>query len=237
MNYGLLLSGGIGSRIGANMPKQYVKAGGHMMVSYALMPLLKCEFIDKVYIVSEEVWRDDIVADVRLMGLDETKIAGFAFPGESRQSSILNGMEAMLEGAEGNEFTEDDTVLVHDGARPFLTEDMLNNCYNALLGHDGVMPVLPMKDTVYESADGRSVTKILEREKIYAGQAPELFRLRKYYEANKDLVPLKINEVNGATEPAIMKGMDVAMIMGDESNYKVTTKEDMNRFIRLKEGE
>ena len=237
MNYGLLLSGGIGSRIGANMPKQYVKAGGHMMVSYALMPLLKCAFIDKVYIVSEEVWRDDIVADVRLMGLDETKIAGFAFPGESRQSSILNGMEAMLEDAEGNNFAEDDTVLVHDGARPFLTEDMLNNCYNGLLGHDGIMPVLPMKDTVYESADGRRVTKLLEREKIYAGQAPELFRLRKYYEANKDLVPLKINEVNGATEPAIMYGMDVAMIMGDESNYKVTTKEDMNRFIRLKEGE
>ena len=99
------------------------------------------------------------------------------------------------------------------------------------------MPVLPMKDTVYESADGRSVTKLLEREKIYAGQAPELFRLRKYYEANKVLVPLKINEVNGATEPAITKGMDVAMIMGDESNYKVTTKEDMNSFIRLKEGE
>ena len=231
------MSGGIGSRIGANMPKQYVKAGGHMMVSYALMPLLKCAFIDKVYIVSEEVWRDDIVADVRLMGLDETKIAGFAFPGESRQSSILNGMEAMLEDAEGNNFAEDDTVLVHDGARPFLTEDMLNNCYNGLLGHDGIMPVLPMKDTVYESADGRRVTKLLEREKIYAGQAPELFRLRKYYEANKDLVPLKINEVNGATEPAIMYGMDVAMIMGDESNYKVTTKEDMNRFIRLKEGE
>ena len=231
------MSGGIGSRIGANMPKQYVKAGGHMMVSYALMPLLKCAFIDKVYIVSEEVWRDDIVADVRLMGLDETKIAGFAFPGESRQSSILNGMEAMLEDAEGNNFAEDDTVLVHDGARPFLTEDMLNNCYNGLLGHDGIMPVLPMKDTVYESADGRRVTKLLEREKIYAGQAPELFRLRKYYEANKVLVPLKINEVNGATEPAIMYGMDVAMIMGDESNYKVTTKEDMNRFIRLKEGE
>ena len=217
------MSGGIGSRIGANMPKQYVKAGVHKMVSYALMPLLKCESIDKVYIVSEEVWRDDIVADVRLMGLDETKIAGFAFPGESRQSSILNGMEAMLEDAEGNNFAEDDTVLVHDGARPFLTEDMLNNCYNSLLGHDGVMPVLPMKDTVYESADGRRVTKLLEREKIYAGQAPELFRLRKYYEANKDLVPLKINEVNGATEPAIMYGMDVAMIMGDESNYKVTT--------------
>ncbi len=236
MNYGLLLSGGIGSRIGANMPKQYVKAGGHMMVSYALMPILQCSYIDKVYIVCENVWKEDILSDVRSLALDlnEMKVVGFAQPGENRQLSIVSGMEMILRDAEA--FDIDDTILVHDGARPFLTAEMLNDCYNAIVGHDGVMPTLPMKDTVYESNDGKSITKLLEREKIFAGQSPELFNLLKYYDANMALMPDKISKVNGATEPAIMYGMDIAMIPGDENNYKVTSGVDMAEFVRIKEG-
>lgn len=235
MNYALLLSGGIGTRIGAELPKQYMKAGGHMMVSYALMPLLKCSYTDKVYIICENVWKEEILSDVRALGLDEAKMASFALPGENRQLSVVSGMEAILN--DNVDFGFDDTILVHDGARPFLTVEMLNDCYNALPGHDGVMPVIPMKDTVYESADGKSVSKLLERQKIFAGQAPELFNLKKYYDANMALMPDKINEVNGATEPAIMHGMDIAMIPGDENNYKITSKEDLSEFIRIKEGE
>ena len=236
MNYALLLSGGIGTRIGTNMPKQYVKAGGHMMVSYALMPLLKCAYIDEVYIVSEHEWREIIVADTKEMGVDIDKIKGYALPGENRQSSILNGMEEIVSSRE-NELSYEDTIMIHDAARPFVTEDILNECYVSLNGHDGVMPVLPMKDTVYHSDDGRRISKLLDRQKIFAGQAPELFRMKKYYDANIDLVPYKINTVNGATEPAIMHRMDIAMITGDENNFKVTTREDLSEFIRIKEGE
>lgn len=267
MNYALLLSGGIGTRIGAELPKQYMKAGGHMMVSYALMPLLKCSYTDKVYIVCENAWKDEMLADVRSLevglgiesgrGIDsglgsesgfgsgDSKVAGFALPGANRQLSVVSGMEAILADDSGDNesvgdatlFGSDDTILIHDGARPFLTVEMLDKCYSALSGHDGVMPVLPMKDTVYESADGKSVSKLLNRQKIFAGQAPELFNLKKYYDANMALMPDKINEVNGATEPAIMHGMDIAMIPGDENNYKITSKEDLSEFIRIKEGE
>ena len=97
-------------------------------------------------------------------------------------------------------------------------------------GHDGVLPVLPMKDTVYLSRDGKCVSSLLNRQEIFAGQAPELFVLGKYYEANEQLLPQKILQVNGSTEPAVLAGMDIAMIPGDEGNYKITTKVDLERF-------
>ncbi len=90
--------------------------------------------------------------------------------------------------------------------------------------------MLPMKDTVYSSADGKRITALLDRSEIYAGQAPEVFRLGVYYAANVRLLPDRIKNINGSTEPAVMAGLDVAMIFGDENNFKITTKADLERF-------
>ena len=95
------------------------------------------------------------------------------------------------------------------------------------------MPVLPMKDTVYYSEDGCTVGKLLDRKTIYAGQAPEVFLLGKYREANRRLLPDRILAVNGSTEPAVMAGLDVAMIPGDERNFKITTRADLERFQKI----
>ena len=110
---------------------------------------------------------------------------------------------------------------------------MITDCLEGIRGHDGVLPVLAMKDTVYSSPDGKTVGALLKRSEIYAGQAPEVFCLEKYYEANKRLLPDRIFEINGSTEPAIMAGMDIAMIPGDERNFKITTKADFERFCKI----
>jgi len=65
---------------------------------------------------------------------------------------------------------------------------------------------------------------------LFAGQAPEFFYLEQYYQANKNLLPEKIYRINGSTEPAILQGLDMAMIPGEERNFKITTKEDLMRF-------
>ena len=142
------------------------------------------------------------------------------YGGKTRTESVRNGLKAA---------SDCDVVAIHDGARPFLSVEMLKACYDALEGHDGVMPVLPMKDTVYLSRNGRQVDELLDRGCIYAGQAPELFLLKKYYQANLALLPERILEINGSTEPAVMAGMDIAMIPGDEKNFKITTEADLQR--------
>lgn len=239
MNYAIVLAGGTGTRTGAELPKQYVKAKGHMMVAYSVKPLLECAQMDAVYIVCDPEWREKIASDLTGFGFETSKIKGFACPGEVRQLSVLNGMREFYSEKDAS---DEDTVLVHDAARPFLSRELLDECYKALPGHDGVMPALPMKDTVYLSEGGLlketscgKISELLDRSKVFAGQAPELFNLKKYYKANIDLLPDRILSVNGAAEPAVMAGMDIAMIPGEEGNFKVTTVADLNRFIQLME--
>ena len=234
MNYAVLLSGGSGTRTGLDKPKQYLRCGRHMMVTHSLRAILCSEFVDAVYVVADPLWRDEITADIEDAGLDSGKIRGFSDPGENRQCSVFNGLQSILGDVDAKMRTDslpgEDSVLIHDAARPFLTGELLKRCYDGLEGYDGVMPVLPMKDTVYLSRDGVSVSQLLNREEIFAGQAPELFNLRKYYKANESLLPDRILRINGASEPAVMAGMSIAMIPGDEGNYKVTTNADVKRF-------
>ena len=158
------------------------------------------------------------------------KFKGFSNPGTNRQGSIYHGLQDIVQYAR-----EEDIVIVHDAARPLVSASLLTACIDACKEHDGCLPVRPMKDTVY-LGDGCQITSLLEREKVYAGQAPEAFVLGKYYEANRCLLPDKIERINGSTEPAIMAGMDIAMIPGEERNFKITTQADLERFKTLLEG-
>lgn len=224
MNIVLILSGGTGTRLGTDIPKQYLKVNDKPILSYCLELFSAHKGIDGIQIVAEPSWQARILKWLEPMD-KEKKFRGFSHPGENRQLSILNGLEDMRGYA-----CDADYVMIHDGVRPLLTAEMVSTCLQAVKGHDGVLPVIPMKDTVYQSKDGKTITSLLDRSSIFAGQAPEVFLLGKYYEANRRLLPEKILEIKGSTEPAVMAGMDIALIPGDENNFKITTKEDLERF-------
>ena len=237
MNVALILSGGKGSRIGGEVPKQYIEAGGKPIIYYSLKTLMLHEMIDAIQVVAEKEYEElikntveDIASEISHPDL-ASMYMGISIPGENRQLSILNGLKDIRKYA-----SDADTVLIHDAARPCLSDDLVSDCYEAIIGHEGVLPVLPMKDTVYMSGNGQQVSTLLDRSRVFAGQAPELFLIGKYYDANQDLLPNKILDVKGSTEPAVMAGMDVVMIPGDENNYKITTKADLDRFIACVTG-
>lgn len=232
MNIALILSGGTGTRLGADIPKQYIEIDGRPVISYCMEQLAKYEGIDAVQIVADRQWHGTILKCLEKYDCPKCgntgKFRGFSEPGENRQLSIFNGLEDIRRYA-----SESDFVLIHDAARPMLSAQMITDSLAAVEGHDGVLPVLSMKDTVYKSPDGKKISALLDRSQIYAGQAPETFRLGRYYEANRKLLPERIRAVNGSTEPAVMDGMDIVMIPGDERNFKITTREDMERFCEI----
>lgn len=212
--------------MGVETPKQYIKVNGRMIIDYCLHTLLTHESIDAVQIVADGMWQEAVRECVRE---NESRFRGFSSPGENRQLSILNGLEDIR-----NYAGDADCVLIHDAARPLVSAKQIADCLEAVrTGHDGALPVLPMKDTVYYSEDGRVVTSLLDRSRIFAGQAPEAFLLGKYVEANRFLLPERILKINGSTEPAVMAGMDIALIPGDEGNFKITTKADLERFREI----
>ena len=232
MNIALVLSGGTGTRLGGDIPKQYIKVKGRMLIAYCLNMFAAHSAIDGIFVVAAPEWRDEILKECESLGIGKAAITGFSDPGRTRQLSILNGLRDIDTYVKSLDKNDDPVVIIHDAARPNLTAEYLNRCLDAIEGCDGVMPTLPMKDTVYYSENGTKVDRLLDRSCIYAGQAPELYRLKKYLEANEKLLPDEILRINGSTEPAVMAGLDVTMIPGDENNYKVTTKKDMDRFIQ-----
>lgn len=249
MNIALILSGGAGERIGGDIPKQYREAGGKPMIAYVLERFAKHPEIDGIRVVAAPQWQEYIRRFL------EEKFQGFSLPGKNRQLSILNGLEDMKKDA-----SDEDVVLIHDAARPFVSERLITECLHGCRTHDGTLPALSMKDTVYLTACGKSsgesdkgkekpglrhgaevngrlpleeerrIDSLLERERVVAGQAPEAFRFKPYYEANVRLLSEQILTIHGSTEPAILAGMDILVIPGEEENWKVTTEADLRRF-------
>ena len=161
MNTALVLAGGTGTRLGADIPKQYIEVNGRMIIDYCLKTLNESDYIDAIRIVAEPVWQDKIRVP--------EKFIGFSRPGKNRQLSIYNGLKDIQEYilnvsihnnnkniykdkvAAKTEINSINTVLIHDAARPLLKEDTISLCMDAIYkdGYDGAMPVLPMKDTIY----------------------------------------------------------------------------------------
>ncbi len=222
----IILSGGTGSRVGLDIPKQYARISDKMIITYALMPFVSEPDITSIQIVCEPNYRDMILEDV---GDPAGIVWGFSLPGQTRQLSIYNALKDISDNME-----PDDIVLIHDAARPNVSSQTIRACIKACEDRDGALPVIPMKDTVYYSENGERADKLIPRNKLFAGQTPEAFKFGKYLSACKSLLPDEILNVSGSSEPAIISGMDIAMIPGDEKNYKITTPEDFERYRNFK---
>lgn len=220
----IVLAGGTGSRLGSDVPKQYLMAGDKPVIGYCLETFEKNKNIDHIIIVCAEKWRDFIKewTDTLRIG----KFCGFAAGGESRQHSIYH---ALLE-AKRQELGEEDIVLIHDAARPWVDDTIIDQCISATLEADGAMPVITVKDTVYLSRDGGHIDGLLCRDELFAGQAPESFRFGPYFRVHEELSDEELSAIRGSSEIAYRSGMDIRLVTGSEGNYKITTLEDLDKF-------
>lgn len=230
MNIALILSGGIGSRMGLSAPKQYVKVTNKPVIIYTLEKFERCNGIDKIVITADEENRPKIVTWLNTYGIK--KVVDYAFPGETRQESVLNGLNVCMKISSD----ADDNVIIHDAARPMVSVELIEACLEQLNEHEGCMPALPINDTVYQSIDGNKISGLLDRNTLFSGQAPEAFKLKKYTELNHRLSESEIKKICGSSEVAYRFNMDVALIPGDDMNFKLTTPADMERFKMLTGG-
>ena len=171
MTIAVLLSGGTGSRLGEDTPKQYLEVGGMPMISYCIRTLSEHPDIDGIQIVAAGEWQEQLRLWINEADVNR-KFRGFSVPGETRQLSILNGLRDVRTYA-----SEEDAVLIHDAARPLLSAELITKCLSALHGHDGVLPVLPMKDTFYDAVE-------YGEHKSFTSEEIEKL-VRAYYSVNK----------------------------------------------------
>lgn len=225
MNAAIVLSGGIGTRLGADIPKQYIEVDGKSILEYSLSNFLLSELIQVIVIVLNDRWKR-YVSRFAPEGYLNGKTILYANPGETRQMSILNGLLAIQ-----HTDCEVEKVIIHDGARPSVTLDTIENCLEACDGNfAGAMPILPVKDTVYYSNDGVQISSLLNRARIFSGQAPEAFLFKPYLNAHFSISNEDLLGINGSSELAYKCGLKIRLIPGDPQNYKITDSTDLERF-------
>ncbi len=224
MNYAIILSGGVGTRLGANIPKQYLEVNGRTVLSYSLEAFQNHKDVDKIVIVASPKFNELVLEEVKNHGI--TKFLRIAPAGISRQHSILSGLKAI---ADYENITDQDIVLIHDGVRANVSQDIISDSLS-FDGYDGALPTISITDTVFYSENGKAIEGVLDRNKIFAGQTPEGFKLKKYLDCHNGLSEQEILSSTGSSVLAFNCGMKIRLSLGKPSNYKITTIEDLEKF-------
>ena len=224
MNYAVILSGGIGTRMHmGDFPKQYYKVKGRMILEYTLDAFEKSESVDEIVIVMAPAWQEELEEELRGK---YRKVKYFAEPGSIRQESILSGLEVCMNRSE----SESDKVIIHDGVRPLVSSELIDACFAKIGEYEACLPVIPATDTIYYSEDGTGVNQLLDRSKLFMGQSPETFWLHQYYRAHEGKSHEFLMSMRGTTEIAHVAGMKICMIPGEPLNFKITHPADLQRF-------
>lgn len=208
----LVLAGGIGSRMGS--PKQFLDLRGEPALLHTLRSFEEADGISKIYVVGEALQVEALADEA-----DISRYAGCAAPGESRPNSTMSGLALMEE-------PEETIVLVHDGSRCLVTSRLIERVVAAFSEEvEGVIPVLPISDTVKEVREG-VVRETLDRSCLQAVQTPQAFRLgalREAYEASEE----RLGSVTDDASLVEMRGGRVLVTEGERTNIKLTSPEDL----------
>lgn len=223
MNTAIILSGGVGTRMGTQCPKQYLTVKNQPIISYCLDIFQNHAEIDSIVVVAAEEWQPFITEWMQRKAV--TKFSCFAPAGRTRQHSIYNGLKAAKSCT-----PNDGVVIIHDAARPLVSDQIISDCLTAACEDGGAMPVITVKDTVYFSRNGQQIDNLLDRSCLYAGQAPEAFRFGEYLAIHDSVSDDEIAATVGTSQIAYNHGMKVRMVKGSERNLKITTAEDLNTF-------
>ncbi len=229
MNTAIILAGGVGSRMGVDRPKQYLIVKDKPIIAYCLEIFQNHSAIDKIVIVVSEEWQDYVEENVAKYGL--TKVCGYAPAGRTRQHSIYNGLKCTQDNA-----PDTDICIIHDAARPLVSDKIINDCIVGATEDDGAMPVISVKDTIYQSADGKKIDNLLKRSELFAGQAPESFKFKEYLDIHISVSDDEIATTAGSSEIAYRHGMKIRLVEGSERNFKITTIEDLETFETIING-
>ena len=240
-NIAVILAGGIGARVGGGVPKQLLPlADGRSVLEHAMSAFEQSPHIHEVCIVMHP----DYIAYAEQMLLANAwqKVHHIIPGGKERWESSVNAIRAISEqnncqSPVANRPNEVN-LLLHDAARPFVSQDIIARVCEALELHEAVTVAIPSTDTVYEMADGR-VARIPVRSTIMRAQTPQAFRLELIAEAYTKALGADICDKEACAAchlPATddcgivhehMPNVPIYIVEGEEQNRKITFKEDI----------
>lgn len=230
-NIAIILSGGVGSRLGLSAPKQFFKVAGRTVVEHTVEAFESNPHIDEIAIVSNPFY----ISEFENMVIRNAwkKVRKILKGGKERCHSSLSGIEA-YEGCDVN-------LIFHDAVRPLVSQRIINDVVAALESYEAVDVALPSADTIIE-VDGEFIRRIPDRSRLKRGQTPQAFSIgiiRRAYEAARHDPDFKATDDCGVVKK-YLPDVPIYVVTGEESNMKLTYKEDtflLDKFFQLRKSE
>ena len=217
----VLLAGGYGKRMNTNVPKQFLDLRGKLVIEYSLELFSQLPQVSQIVLVVSEEHRG------RFKKWTTSQRFTFADPGSERQDSVYNGLSRV----------RNDAVLVciHDTARPLVTHQAVLAVLKDARKYGAAVLGVPVKGTIKDSQDGKFVTRTIERSRLWEVQTPQVIR---YNLRLKGFKEVKDRHLAVTDDASIVEhiGEPVRITLGDYSNIKLTTPEDMDIAQSILEG-
>ncbi len=211
----IIVAAGKGSRMGTEIPKQYLTIGGKTILDTTLYKFEKSNVVDEIVLIVNKEDLDFVKSEIADI---YNKITCVEAGGSSRTESVYEGIKAVNKSC--------DIVLIHDGVRPFVSYNLINSCVDGAFNYRACIPVTDVVDTVKEISEDGFVINTLNRSSIKTVQTPQAFE----YALINDCYNKAITEDAEFTDDASIVeyyGYQVKTIEGLTRNIKITTPQDL----------
>lgn len=228
MNVGLIIAGGVGSRMKAKVPKQFMKVEGKEVIFYTLEAFQKNRDIDAIVVVCLNGWQD-----VLRRGLEEYKITkmlklpnnGIVTGGDTGMHSLRNGMLYLKDN-----FSPDTICVIHDAVRPLISQDIISANIAGVIRHGTAITTVPATEALLQITKDNpdNSSQVVDRSLIMRTQTPQSLRLDKFIWAHEEAVKRGIEDTVATCTLLVELGESVHLILGEGTNFKITTQEDVD---------
>lgn len=218
-----IVAGGTGTRMGADIPKQFLKIGEKPIIVHTISRFLENKNIEKIYLGVHPDWIEYTNKILSEYNLDNSRIS-IIKGGTDRNSTVFNIIDLIV-----NEYNinDSDIILTHDGVRPFVTQKVINNNIDAALKYGACGTYIPAVDTIIRSQDGNIVSEVPPRPEMFQAQTPQSFNILKLKNTYKSLTEVEKEKLTDTCSVFTIKGLPIHIVEGDVLNMKITTAHDL----------
>ncbi|HFZ6992743.1 TPA: 2-C-methyl-D-erythritol 4-phosphate cytidylyltransferase [Streptococcus agalactiae] len=227
MNIGVIFAGGVGRRMNTKgKPKQFLEVHGKPIIVHTIDIFQNTDAIDAVVVVCVSDWLDYMNNLVERFNL--TKVKAVVAGGETGQMSIFKGLEAAEQLA-----TDDAVVLIHDGVRPLINEEVINANIQSVKETGSAVTSVRAKETVVLVNDSSKISEVVDRTRSFIAKAPQSFYLSDILSVERDAISKGITDAIDSSTLMGMYNRELTIVEGPYENIKITTPDDFYMFKAL----
>ena len=226
MTIALIIAGGVGNRMGQDIPKQFLTVNEKPVIMYTLEAFQNHPQIDVIAVVCLQGWETVLQSYANQFNI--TKLKHIIPGGDCGQASIRNGVYELEK-----HYSKDDLVLIHDAIRPMVSAEIISDCISKTLQFGNAITCIPCAEAMLQTEDSKVSCGSYPRDRLKRTQTPQGFKIGEICQLHRDALQAGITNSVASCTLMIEMGKQVHFSAGSEKNIKLTTVEDIDIFKAL----